>query len=187
MSHIKLFEKQIDLFVTQNGLKPADAVLVKKMPYKLLNHYIIYLGVYRLRHIFMANTLSGIKIYNYSDLMVELQTLQPEKIDKFLGSKRDRELAVERALMRKDENSYHLILNNCEHFKNWVHKAVHESMQVKNAGKLAVGTGVTIAIASKSDGGKLLGLAMMLLGGIAWAFGDDQRNMPKLANYPKKR
>lgn len=187
MSNIKLFERQIDLFVKQNGLQPADAILVKKMPYKLLNHYIIYLGYYRLRHIFMANTLSGIRIYNYPDLMTELQTFQPEKIDKFIGTKNDRELAVERALMRKDENSYHLILNNCEHFKNWVHKAVHESRQVKNAGKLAVGAGAVVMTNSKSDGGKLLGLGLMLLGGIAWAFGDDEDNMPEPTNYPRRR
>lgn len=186
-NQLATFDKSLDSFVIQNKLQPADAVLVKKQPLKLLNHYLLYLGIYRSRHIFMANTLSGIRVFRYDELMFELNTFQPEKIEKFIGSEYERRQAVERALMRKDENSYNLILNNCEHFKNWVQKGIHESNQAKTAGKIAVGAGATVALTSKSDTGKLIGLGIMLLGGLAWAFSDDEDNMPKPTHYPNNQ
>lgn len=151
--YLNNFENQIDYFVKVNNLQPADVILVKKLPTKLLNHYIVYLGKDYGRHVFMANTFSGIRILHYPQLMKELQTFQPEKIEKFAGNEFDRREAVTRALARKDENSYDLILNNCEHFKNWVQKGVHESKQVKNLGNVA-------------------GLGLLLFG-LAWVFGEE--------------
>lgn len=154
MSNIRLFEQEIHNFVSANNLKPADAILVKKLPTRLLNHYIIYLGYEWGRHIFMANTFGGIRILNYPDLMRELKTFQPEKIERFVGNHWQREEAVKRAIDRKDENSYDLILNNCEHFKNWVQKGKHESTQVANVGTAA-------------------GIGLLFLG-LAWVFGDNK-------------
>jgi hypothetical protein len=151
--YLNNFENQIDEFVKVNNLRPADAILVKKLPTKLLNHYIVYLGKDFSRHVFMANTFSGIRLLHYPQLMKELQTFQPEKIERFTGNDYDRHEAVNRALARKDENSYDLILNNCEHFKNWVQKGVHESRQVSNAGNLA-------------------GIGLLVMG-LAWVFGDE--------------
>ena len=152
MRTLNSFEHQIDQFVAANNLKPADAILVKKLPTKLLNHYIIYLGFKWGRHVFMANTFSGVVILNYSNLMKELRTFQPEKIERFVGNEWQRNNAVKRAFSRKDENSYHLILNNCEHYKNWVQKGSNQSQQVEEFGKVA---GISI-----------------LIFGIAWALGD---------------
>ena len=179
MTDLILFEQQIDTFIKQNNLFPADAIMVKKMPFKLLNHYILYLGSYQTRHVFMANTLSGVRIYNYSQLMEELKTFQPEKVERFFGNEQERREAVERALHRKDENSYHLILNNCQHLKNWVQKGIHHSEQVENIGKGTLAAGAIVALASaegKSKTGVYLGLGLMLLGGLAWALsGSDKK------------
>lgn len=190
MTQIQVFEKQIDMFVKQNNLNPADAILVKKMPLKLLKHYILYLGFYKEHHIFMANTLSGIKLYSYSELMKDLQTFIPEKIERFIGTLEERREAITRALMRKDENSYNLILNNCEHFKNWVQRGEHKSIQVENIGKATVAVGATVAIGSlamKSKGGAIAGLGLMLLGGLAWALSDDESNIPAPQHYPVRK
>lgn len=190
MTQIQVFEKQIDSFVKQNNLRPADAIMVKKMPWKLLKHYIIYLGTYQNYHIFMANTISGIKIYNYHELMKDLQTFIPEKVDRFIGTLEERREAVTRALMRKDENSYNLILNNCEHLKNWIQKGEHKSEQVENIAKTTVAIGTTVAVSSlvmKSKGGAYAGLALMLLGGLAWALSDDESNIPAPQHYPVRK
>jgi hypothetical protein len=61
----------------------------------------------------MANKLSGVKLYNYPELLQEIQTFLPEKIEKFVGTTYNRKQAVQRAIAKKDEKSYHLILNNC--------------------------------------------------------------------------
>lgn len=187
MPNIESFDRQIDFFIKQNNLYPADAIVVKKLPLKLLDHYILYLGMYQYKHVFMANTLTGVRIFTYQQLVVALQTFQPEKIQKFVGTEQDRRLAVERALMRKDENSYHLILNNCEHYKNWVHNGAHESEQVENIGKAVTATGAAIVLGSKSDNGKLLGLGLMLFGGIAWALSNDERNRPPITQPVKQK
>lgn len=79
-----------------------------------------------------------------------------------------------------------MAFSNCEHFKNWVQKGIHESVQTKNAGKVGVAIGAGLALAGKSDGAKLAGLALMLLGGLAWAFGDDEDNMPAPTHYPNR-
>jgi len=187
MKEIERFENKIELFVKRNALEPADAIMVKKMPLKLVNHYIIYLGINKGFHIFMANTSSGIKLYNYYDLMKNLKIFIPEKIEKFIGTYTERKEAVIRALSRANENSYNLILNNCEHLKNWIQKGKHKSYQVENVGKMAVGIGSTIAIASKSKGGLYTGLGLMLVGGLAWALSGDDNNIPKFQYSPTKK
>ncbi|MBL7810822.1 MAG: lecithin retinol acyltransferase family protein [Bacteroidetes bacterium] len=190
MSELQLLEKNLDVFVQQNNLKPADAIQVKKQPFKLLRHYILYLGTYQDRHVFMANTFSGVKIFNYHELLNELKTFIPEKIERFIGTFHERKEAVTRALMRKDEDSYNLILNNCEHFKNWVHYGTHKSEQVTNWGKAGVAVGAAVALgsaANKSKGGAYIGLGLMLLGGLAWALSDDENNIPAQQHYPNKR
>lgn len=187
MSELQLFERNIEVFVQQNNLQPADAIQVKKQPLKLLRHYILYLGTYQNRHLFMANTLSGVRIFNYHELLKELKTFIPEKIERFIGTLHERREAVTRALMRKDENSYNLILNNCEHFKNWVHHGTHKSEQVANWGKAGVAVGAAVALgsaASKSKNGAYIGLGLMLLGGLAWALSDDESNMPAPKHSP---
>lgn len=185
MKLIKTFDKELDSFVNRNRLQPADVIMVKKIPFKLLNHFLVYLGTYRSRHIFMANTLSGIRVFSYHELMHELQTFQPQKIERFTGNEIERKEAVTRALMRKDENSYNLLLNNCEHFKNWVQNGVHESVQTQNAGKAGVAIGVGMMAVGKSDNTKLVGLGLLLLGGLAWALGNDEDNLPAPTRYPR--
>ena len=187
MNEIRKFEKKIDLFVQQNNLEPADAIRVKKMPLKLVNHYIIYLGVKDDFHIFMANTLSGVKVYNYYDLMKDLETFIPEKIEKFIGNFQDRREAVIRALSRLNENSYNLILNNCEHFKNWVQNGVHKSKQVEDAGIAALGMGGLMAATSKSKGGVYAGLGLMLIGGLAWALSGENKELKETKYIPIRK
>ena len=187
MSEIQRFEKKIDLFVQQNNLEQADAIRVKKMPLKLVNHYIIYLGLKDGFHIFMANTLTGVKVYNYYDLMKDLETFIPEKIEKFVGSFQDRREAVIRALSRLNENSYNLILNNCEHFKNWVQNGIHRSKQVENASIATLGIGGLIAATSKSKGGLYAGIGLMLFGGLAWALSGENEELQEAKYIPIRK
>lgn len=173
---MKKIENEINYFVQANNIQPADAILVKKAPWKLLNHYIIYLGMNNGDHVFMANTLSGVRVFGYFELIDELKTFIPQKIEKFTGNIKERREAVKRALIRIDENSYNLILNNCEHFKNWVQKGEHTSKQVKVAGISTIAAGGAMAT-SKNKTVKYTGIGLMILGGLAWAFGDSQKNV----------
>lgn len=156
---------KISEFVNMYNLQPADAINVKKDFYGLLNHYLVYLGQdYWGEHIFMANYTKGTRVLSKEDLMQFASYMHPVRISRFLGSEFEREQAVERALELKDEDSYHLILNNCEHFKNHVQLNKKSSDQTKVFGAGLAATGIVTAATSKSDGGKAAGMIMAGLG-----------------------
>lgn len=160
---------QIDNFVKVNQLRPADAIVVKKEFFGILDHYVIYLGYDNVnhKHVFIANYLKGIQILKLGELAMFLAKYLPVRINRFIGSEQQRTEAVQRALKRKDENSYHLILHNCEHFKNYVHHGVESSDQIKNWGNGLIAAGAATGLAgaaAKKDGAVVAGVLMAGVG-----------------------
>ena len=138
----------LNQFIRQNELRPADVIVVKKAPLGLLSHYVVFLGHDRYGHpVFMASLNLGVKILT-SDLMHKFQAyLNPVRIRRFQGTEGQRQQAVTRAFQRKDESSYNLLVNNCEHFANYVQTGRHFSQQSQVAGFALVVLGL-LAIAS---------------------------------------
>ncbi len=158
---------QIDNFVRVNQLRPADAFVVNKQFFKILDHYVVYLGKSMGNHIFIANYTKGIKILQLNDIAMFLAKYVPVRINRFKGNEFQRNEAIERALSRLDENAYHLIVNNCEHFTNYVQYGTPKSNQVKEAGlSLAVVGAVTgiAGAASKNDNAVIGGILIAGLG-----------------------
>jgi hypothetical protein len=69
-----------------------------------------------------------------------------------------------RALSRRDQNSYHLVMKNCEHFANYVQQRNAYSQQTAVFGTGIAVTGLAVAAAAKTDAGRGLGAAMTVLG-----------------------
>lgn len=140
-------------FVRHYRVRPADAVIVKKDFIGLLDHYLIYLGVDNYgEHKFIANYTKGVKVLTNQELRKFAAYLSPDRIKWFKGNEMQRLTALQRALSRKDQQSYHLILNNCEHYSNYVQHGTNYSQQTKNLGKGLTLAGIaTAAIAGKDN------------------------------------
>lgn len=158
----------IDYFISANNLEPADAIVVQKQKFGILDHYVIYLGKGSDgEHKFIANYTAGVQFLPYWKLLEFLGSYMPVAINRFMGDRIQRSLAVQRALSRLNENAYSLILNNCEHFKNFVHFGIKKSEQVENfGGALAVGGAgaIAIGVAAENDRIVLAGLITSLFG-----------------------
>jgi len=163
-------------FVQQNGIKQADAIILRKKILGMVDHYAIFLGYRNNTPVFVANYREGVKEVSISEMSKILQTYEPAKIDPFPGPEKQRSIAVKRAMSRIGEKAYNYISNNCEHFKNWVHYGDNYSAQVNNVGNASIGiaAGVGIAaIATKNP--KVAGIAagLLLLGLILKVAADD--------------
>lgn len=156
-------------FIQTNNLKQADAIVLRKKLLGMVDHYAIFLG-YRGNHpIFVANYRDGVKEVSIIEIGQLLQTLEPTSIDRFFGSETERRQAIQRAMSRIGEKAYNYIANNCEHFKNWVHRGEHRSDQVKAAGNAAVivGAGTAIiALANKNPKAGAIAVGLLLLGAL---------------------
>lgn len=157
----------INTFIHTYGIRPADAIVAKKLQFGLLKHYIIYLGFIEGNHRFMANYTRGIDILNYNELAKMLSAYGPVDINRFKGNDNQRHQALERAWSRRGEQDYDLILNNCEHYKNFVHYGRPQSNQVQSFGTGLVVAGAVTAVgsaSSKNDNGVIGGLVLAGLG-----------------------
>ncbi|MPM13610.1 hypothetical protein SDC9_59968 [bioreactor metagenome] len=159
-------------FVIQNNLRPGDAIMLKKKFFKMFDHFAVYLGrnAYTNRPVFAANYTNGVSIISDEEANYFLQTLSPERIDRFYGNDRQRQLAINRAYEYKDKKNYNLIFNNCEHYKNFVQFGHKYSRQVDNAGNALLIAGGAIAaagLATKSGKAVGWGLFAFALGAIA--------------------
>lgn len=141
------YENYLTSFVRSQNLRQADAVVVKKDFFGILDHYVIYLGKeYNGTHKFIANYNQGIKILPSNEMEVFLQRYSPVRVNRFVGTRNQRIEAIQRALSRRNENSYNLILNNCEHYKNFVHHGIKQSDQVTTVGSTLLIGGIAAAI-----------------------------------------
>ncbi|GFD83809.1 hypothetical protein KUL118_66710 [Tenacibaculum sp. KUL118] len=117
----------IQNLIIKNRLQSGDVIVAKKKSGigRILNHYIVYLG----NGEFIGNLSKGVKIIPSTELMKLLQTYEPVKIRKFLGSEYERYKAKNRAYTKLG-HKYSLVNFNCEHFANWVQFGKEKSSQV---------------------------------------------------------
>ncbi|NQZ76779.1 MAG: lecithin retinol acyltransferase family protein [Ekhidna sp.] len=141
----------LNQFIRDNRLRPADAIVMRKKLFGMVDHYVIYLGLIRNRHTFVANYTQGVKIIPNNELIQFLSFLVPKSIEAFPGNEYQRKFAVHRAKSRIGEKAYDYLANNCEHYKNFVHYGEHKSIQADGAktlfGTLAI-VGIIAAIAN---------------------------------------
>lgn len=172
---------ELNRFIKNNGIRQADAIIVRKEKLGLFDHYVIFLGYHPNTNepTFIANYRDGVSILPRYELFAFLQSYKPVSIRRFHGTEQEREYAIQRAfsdLHTRGTRGYNLIKNNCEHFASWVQTGVRESKQVKEFGKATVvgGIGLTLAgMAAKNDNMVLGGLCLTLFGGITNALGED--------------
>lgn len=137
----------INQFITHYAIRPADAIVMRKKLFGMVDHYVIYVGIHDNRHRFVANYTKGVRDITPKELNDFLSILEPTKIDRFPGAEHERDFAVRKAVSRVGEKAYNYLSNNCEHFKNWVHNGVHKSEQVEGAAKAAVvGLGAVVMV-----------------------------------------
>lgn len=165
-------------FVIVNNLLPADAILLKKKFVGMFDHFAVYLGRHSQTNepLFAANYIKGVDIIKSQEANQFLQKLEPEKIERFTGNPSQRKNAIQRAISMKGKSNYHLIFNNCEHYKNFVHFGKKYSKQVDDFGKAALITGSASAIAglaSKNSKLTIAGLVLLALSGIASSAADQ--------------
>ena len=112
-------------------LLPGDRIVVPKSRWNFIQHHAIYLGTnVQGDHVFAENK-SGIGVRLVTDAEFFEGVTRITAIERFKGSKQERELAVERALSCLGI-AYELIDYNCEHFANEVQYQKRESKQVTN-------------------------------------------------------
>jgi len=150
----------IDLFISQQSIKPADAIILTKKFFGMLDHYAIYLGVQEREHKFVANYIDGVKVIPNNEINSLLQAYVPTNIEKFPGKETERPAALKRAMSRIGEKAYNLVSNNCEHFKNFVHHGIETSTQVEKVGAAAAIGGIGLL---------LIGLGKRNKTAFAWA------------------
>lgn len=156
---------RISEFIERYQIKPADAIAVKKNFVGLLNHYLVYLGEDAWgQHVFMANYTKGTRVLTQGEISRFANHMHPVRVRRFSGSEYDRELAVDRALELRNQDSYHLILNNCEHFASYVQTGKASSAQTNAFGAGLTAAGIVTTATSKSDAGKAAGVLMAGLG-----------------------
>lgn len=168
-------------FIKVNGIQEADVIIVKREKFGIFDHFVVFLGYHHITYepLFVANYGEHVDLISNNKLFNFLQTYTPTSIRRFKGNALDRSYAIKRAL--KELNSpvkvgYNLIVNNCEHFANWVQTGVRESEQVQNFGKGALlgGLGLmAIGASTEKKGLVWAGALTALLGGIITAIDSE--------------
>jgi hypothetical protein len=161
----------IDQYIKMFNLRPADAIKMTKKYFGMLDHYVIYLGVFNNVHKFIANYAKGTKVLPDEEVVNMLEKLQPAAVEYFPGNEHQRPHAIERARMRNGEQAYNLFSNNCEHFKNWVHYGWDTSKQVEAFGATLIAGGIlatAFGISKKDVTQSITGLFVALIGWIMY-------------------
>jgi len=154
----------IEKLILLHGLRPADAVELVCPANGFPKHYAVYLGLIKGYPSFIANIQEGVKIIRGSELLSFVERYGITKVERHWGTDSRRAAIIRRAMSRIGEKEYHIIFNNCEHFKNWVLYGESKSHQVK---KIAEGLFVTgaalslIGLATKKKGLQKAGLIVM--------------------------
>jgi hypothetical protein len=172
----------ISKFIQDSNLKPADAIVLNKKLFGMLDHYAIYVGFIDMRPRFVANYVGGVEMIPEEKITDLLEVYVPSNIERFPGPNNKRGEAVKRALSRIGEKAYSLLLNNCEHFKNFVHHGIENSTQVEKAGYAMIlgGTGLTlIGIDRKNTNTAILGVFIALIGIILAIAESDNKDKGK--------
>jgi len=141
-------------FIYRANLRPGDGIVVNMKLLGFLDHYVIYVGVDRGKHILVANMSgSGVKVLTPGDLDRLLPKITLNRVRYFQGNEHQRQVAVQRAINLIGRQGYNLFSANCEHFANFVQNGTAYSRQ-----------------------SKIVGQAGLVLGGLAllgYIFGED--------------
>lgn len=127
----------INQFIKQTSLRQADVIVLRKKFFGMVDHFAVFLGWdgYTGQPLFAANYTKGTQIIPQGELFVFLQTLETQRIERFIGTEEQREQAVTRALSKIGAKDYNYFSNNCEHYKNFVQTGHARSEQSENFGK----------------------------------------------------
>lgn len=150
-------------FIKTNNIKAADSIAIKNKPPEMLDGFLIYLGFHYGQHKFMANFINETRILNQAELSSIIKGFFADKIRKFKGNEVQRNAAVNRALNQVNEDSYHLLLNNCEHKTNY-RKTNSKNKEAAVAGTSLIVAGLTTAAASKNSSIRGIGLFAAAVG-----------------------
>lgn len=179
----------INLLVLELNLKPADAVVLNKKFFGMIDHYAIYLGSFGVVPQFVANFGgAGVKILEQHEVETWLKEYVPVKVDRFPGPDKKRPEALARAMSKIGQKAYSLVWNNCEHFKNFVHHGLPTSSQVTKVGGAMVvggfGLGL-IGIDRRNENLQLWALFLILVGALVAALGiNSQPQSPAAPSLP---
>ena len=142
----------LNQFIRTYNIRPADAIVLQKKFFGMVDHFAIYIGIKNGGHTFVANYTRGVQIITRNEMDTFLQMLIPIKIDRFPGKESERPKAIKRAISQIGKKGYSYLSNNCEHFKNWVHYGTPRSEQVERFGEgLVAGAAVLAGIALLSE------------------------------------
>ena len=167
----------VNVFVTRFQIQPADAVVLNKKFFGMVDHFVIYLGIIELEHQFVANFVDGVKVIPATDINKWLVAYVPSKIERFPGPASKRSEALKRAFSMIGQRAYNYIANNCEHFKNFVHYGIASSSQVTKAGIALSMGGLGLALIGsdrKNSSMAWWGIIILVIGIIVTVLGSDQ-------------
>ncbi|MBT1697140.1 lecithin retinol acyltransferase family protein [Fulvivirgaceae bacterium PWU4] len=157
----------IHQFIIQYGVRPADAIVLQKRFFGMVDHFVIYIGIIDLQHAFVANYIHGVRVISNNELETFLAQFAPSKIEKYPGPENQRSEALKRAMSQIGQKAYNYLANNCEHFKNFVHYGIKKSTQVQKAGGVLALGGLGVAlmgVGKKNDGLAVFGFFIILIG-----------------------
>src|ERR1051325_5876502 len=121
--------------IKQHGLQVADVVELVSPGTTFPRHYAFYIGNYHRRLSFLANTTTGVRVISGTELIHFMSQYEIVNVERHCQTDQERYFIIRRALTKLGENDYHLLFNNCEHFKNWVLHGNSHSKQVVNVTK----------------------------------------------------
>ncbi|MES2479068.1 MAG: lecithin retinol acyltransferase family protein [Bacteroidota bacterium] len=111
-------------------LYPADRVVIPKSNINLVKHHGIYVGYINGRHWFLENHFNSGVRYVTAEQFLNGTSIDKIRIQRFVGSARQRQEAVNVAKNMLGR-PYDLLSYNCEHYSNEVQYGKPESDQVK--------------------------------------------------------
>jgi hypothetical protein len=132
------------------NLRPADRIVVPKSNLRWIQHHAIYLG----RNdqgidIIAENKIGvGVQLVSADEFFKDVITIT--RIEKFIGSERDRKKAIDRAISLVGYD-YDLFQFNCEHYSSVVQHNEKKSNQAETATALGVLTLLFLGLAYAND------------------------------------
>lgn len=131
-------------------LRPADRIIIPKSNLRWIQHHAIYLG--RDEHgidVIAENKIGvGVQLVSADEFFKDVSTIT--RIEPFMGSERDRKIAIDRAISLVGYD-YDLFQFNCEHYSSVVQHNQKKSSQAETATALGVLALLVLGIAYTND------------------------------------
>lgn len=132
------------------GLRPGDRIIVPKSNLRWIQHHAIYIGRNEQGiDIIVENRIGvGVQLVSADEFFKDVITIT--RIEKFIGSERDRKKAIDRAISLVGYD-YDLFQFNCEHYSSLVQHNEKKSNQAETATALIVLTLLFLGLAYAND------------------------------------